>query len=200
MEQRKAEGTESSRGKKRKHNHPAKTELRNIFQQLSQQRSTGLSKRQAESVVQLHEHVSIRRQMELFHMVEIHDRIAMHAEKTIRIELRLEVFQALPNQMRCLPHMQSNVIPRRLHPSDIVDFYNYDRFIFFNCQSLQKARRQSFVAGGHSTSPQRRLSIRAPAIRNLAKIQGSLEALGIKWFYKKVDSGRGKGGQLTDES
>ena len=48
--------------------------------------------------------------MELLDMVEIHDRIAMHAEKTIRVEERLEVLHALPNQMGRLPHMQSNVI------------------------------------------------------------------------------------------
>jgi hypothetical protein len=33
-------------------------------------------------------------------MVEIHDRIAMHAEKTIRVEQGLEVFHALPNSFR----------------------------------------------------------------------------------------------------
>jgi hypothetical protein len=59
-------------------------------------------------------------------MVEIHDRIAMHAEKTIRIEQRLEVFHASPSQMGRLPHMQSNVSPCRLHPSDIFDPYQYN--------------------------------------------------------------------------
>ena len=84
--------------------------LRNVFQQFSQQGSIGLSKRQAQAVVQLHEHIAIRRQMELLDMVEIHDCIAMHAQKAIRIEQRLEVFHALPNHVGCLPHMQSNVI------------------------------------------------------------------------------------------
>ena len=49
--------------------------------------------------------------MEFLNVVEIHDRISMHAEKTIRIEQRLEVFHALPDQMGRLPHMQPNVIP-----------------------------------------------------------------------------------------
>lgn len=49
--------------------------------------------------------------MKLLDMVEIHDRIAMHAEKTIWIDQRLEVFHALPNQMGRVPYMQSNVIP-----------------------------------------------------------------------------------------
>ena len=49
--------------------------------------------------------------MELLDMVEINDRIAMHAEKTIRVEQRLEGFHALPDQMGRVPHMQSNVIP-----------------------------------------------------------------------------------------
>ena len=43
-------------------------------------------------------------------MVEIHDGIAMHAEKTIRVEQRLKVFHALPNQIGRLAQMQSNVI------------------------------------------------------------------------------------------
>jgi hypothetical protein len=86
-------------------------ELPNVFQQFSQLRSIGFSKGQAQAIVQLHEHIAIRRQMELLDMVEIHDRIAMNAEKTIWVEQRLEVFHALPNQMGRLPHMQSNVIP-----------------------------------------------------------------------------------------
>jgi hypothetical protein len=49
--------------------------------------------------------------MKLLDMVEIYDRIAMHAEKTIRVEQRLEVFHGLSNQVGRLPHMQSNVIP-----------------------------------------------------------------------------------------
>ena len=49
--------------------------------------------------------------MKLLDMVEIYDRIAMHAEKTIRVEQRLETFHALPNQMRRVLYMQSNVIP-----------------------------------------------------------------------------------------
>jgi hypothetical protein len=74
-------------------------ELPNVFQQFSQLRSIGFSKGQAQSIVQLHEHIAIRRQMELLDMVEIHDRIAMNPEKTIRVEQCLEVFHALPNQM-----------------------------------------------------------------------------------------------------
>ena len=49
--------------------------------------------------------------MKLLYVVEIHDCIAMNSEKTIRVEQRLEVFHALPNQMGRLPYMQSNVIP-----------------------------------------------------------------------------------------
>ena len=49
--------------------------------------------------------------MKLLYVVEIHDRIAMHAEKTIWIDQRLEIFHALPNQMGRLPHMQPDVIP-----------------------------------------------------------------------------------------
>ena len=49
--------------------------------------------------------------MKLLYVVEIHDRIAMNSDKTIRIEQRLEVFHALPNQMGRLPYVQSNMIP-----------------------------------------------------------------------------------------
>ena len=48
--------------------------------------------------------------MKLLYMVEIHDRVAMHAEKTIRVEQRLEIFHGLPNQVGRVAHMQSNVI------------------------------------------------------------------------------------------
>ena len=49
--------------------------------------------------------------MEFLDMIEIYDRIAMHTEKTIRVEQRLDIFHALPNQMGRVSHMQSNVIP-----------------------------------------------------------------------------------------
>ena len=69
-------------------------------------------------------------------VVEIHDCVAMHTEETIRVEQRLEVFHAPSKQMGRLPHMESNVIPGRLHPSDILDLYNHDPFICFHGKSL----------------------------------------------------------------
>jgi hypothetical protein len=100
--------------------------------------------------------------MELLDVIEIHDRIAMHAEKTIWIEQRLEIFHASPNQMGRLPDMQPDVIPGRLHPPDIIDSYEHDLFIRFDCQSLQEAPRQLWLL--LVTRISRSSSIRALAI------------------------------------
>jgi len=59
--------------------------------------------------------------MELLDMVEIHDRIAMHAEKTIRVEERLEVSSCFAEPDGSLPTCQSNVIRGRLIIRDIFD-------------------------------------------------------------------------------
>src|SRR5262249_39985647 len=53
-------------------------DLRNVFQQFPQQRSIAFSKRHTQSIVQLHEHIAIRGQMELLDVVEIDDGISMH--------------------------------------------------------------------------------------------------------------------------
>ena len=43
----------------------------------------GPPKRQRDSVAQLYKHIATRRQIELIHVVEINDRVPMHAQKTV---------------------------------------------------------------------------------------------------------------------
>ena len=86
-------------------------ELRNVFELFSQHRSVASAKGQVYSVIHFHEHIALRRQMKFLNVVKIHDRISMNAEKTIWVEQRLKSLDALPNQMGCVPEMQSDVIP-----------------------------------------------------------------------------------------
>ena len=73
--------------------------LRNLFELFSQNRSAASAEGQVYSVIQLHEHIALRRKMKLLNVVKIHDRIPMNAEKTIWVEQRLEPLDTLPNEM-----------------------------------------------------------------------------------------------------
>jgi hypothetical protein len=75
--------------------------------------------------------------MKLLNVIKIYDRISMHAEEAIWVEYRLEIFDTLPNHKGRLTYMESNVIPRRLEPQDILDLYNDNLFTCFYCQSPQ---------------------------------------------------------------
>src|SRR5215470_20269255 len=117
--------------------------------------------------------------MELLDVVEIHDRIAMHAEETVWVEQRLQVFHASPKQMRRPADMQSNVIPIRLHPSDILDLNHHNLFIRFNSKSLQETRQGLLLfLASHSDSVLKIHS--ATSNFRSCEIQSSSEALRIK--------------------
>ena len=79
--------------------------LENLFELFSQNRPAASAEGQVYSVIQLHEHIALRRKMKLLNVVKIHDRIPMHAEKTIWVEQRLESLDTLPNEMGCMPEM-----------------------------------------------------------------------------------------------
>ncbi len=50
--------------------------------------------------------------MELIYVVEINDRVSMHAQKTVRVKDCLEVFHTLAKQMRLFAHVEPNVLPQ----------------------------------------------------------------------------------------
>jgi hypothetical protein len=71
-------------------------------------------------------------------VVEINDRVPMHAQKLFRVKQCLKVLQALAKQMGRFPHVEPNVLPQRLHPLDFLDSYKHNFLIRFHGQSLQK--------------------------------------------------------------
>src|SRR5260370_6501752 len=89
-----------------------------VFEEFSEHGSIGSPKRQRHSVVQLYNHIATRRQIELTYVVEINDRIPMHADKAVWVKHSLEVLHALAKQMGRFPNVEPNVLPRRLHPLD----------------------------------------------------------------------------------
>lgn len=119
--------------------------------------------------------------MKLLNVIKIHDRISMHAEEPIWVEHRLEVFDALPNHKGRLPHMESNVIPRRLEPQDIFDPYKDNLLACFHCQSpqilalhrpvLRSAR--VLISPGFNTGANN---------SRFGKIKRGLEPLRIEWL------------------
>ena len=80
-------------------------ELRNIFELFSQNRSAASAEGQVYSIIHFHEHIALRRKIELHNVVKIHDRIPVNAEKTIWVEQRLESLDTLPNEMGRMPKM-----------------------------------------------------------------------------------------------
>src|ERR1700730_7066541 len=87
--------------------------------------------------------------------------------------------------------MKPNVIPRRLHPSDIVDPYKHNLFIRFNCQSLQEAPLRSSWLAASRQLLSREFCPRTSNSRG-RHIQRGFEALSIEWLYEKVDGSRSK--------
>jgi hypothetical protein len=124
--------------------------------------------------------------MELLDVVEIYNRIAMHSEETIRIEQRLEVFHASPKQMRRFANMQSNVIPVRLHPSDILDLNHHNLFIRLNSKSLQETRQGLLLFLASRSGSILKVHSATSNFRS-CEIQSGFEALRIKWLYEEVD-------------
>ena len=79
--------------------------LGNLFELFSQNRPASSAEGQTYSVIHFHEHIAVRRKIKLLNVVKIHDRIPMHAEKTIWVEQRLEFLDTLPNEMASMPEM-----------------------------------------------------------------------------------------------
>jgi hypothetical protein len=73
--------------------------------------------------------------MELIYVVEINDRVAMHAEKTRWVKHSLEALHALPKQMGSGSHVQPNMFSQRLHPLDIFDMHKNYFLPGLYCQS-----------------------------------------------------------------
>src|SRR5437588_11807539 len=128
--------------------------------------------------------------MKLVNMVKIHNRVSMHAKKTIWIEYGLEPLDVLPNKMRRLSHMQSNMIPRRLKPRDIFDSYKDNFFACFHGQSLQELAPHRPDFRGARTL----ISANIPTENSsrFGHIKGSLEPLCIEWLDEYVRGDRGK--------
>ena|SRR5260370_38753961 len=106
--------------------------------------------------------------MELIHMVEVNDRIAMHPQKPSWVKDCLEVLHTLAKHVRLASHVEPNVLPQRLYPPDFVDAYKHDVLILFHDQSLHKLAvghpRPTWLARSAACS-----SVRARTIRDLAK-------------------------------
>src|SRR4029077_8351463 len=98
----------------------------------------------------------------------------------------MKVFHTSPYQMGRLPHMESNVIPGRLHPSDIVDLYKQDLFIHFHCQSLQEGLRRPFLLQVSRSLLNLELY---PGTSNsrFCKLQRAFEAISAKLLHEKVN-------------
>ena len=81
------------------------------------------AKRQGESVIQLHEHISCGGQRELNYMIKIHDRVPVNSEEQSWVENGLYVLHCGADQMRSTGRMHSNIVAKRLEPQNIPDFY-----------------------------------------------------------------------------
>jgi hypothetical protein len=68
-------------------------------------------------------------------VVEIYDRIPMHAQKTVWVKHGLEVLHTLAKQVRSFPNVEPNVLSQRLHPLDIFDPYEHNLLTRLHCQS-----------------------------------------------------------------
>jgi hypothetical protein len=114
-------------------------------------------------------------------VVEINDHISMHAQKTVWVKRCLEVLQALAKQMGRCSHVKPNVLPRRLHPLDIVDSHKHNLLACFHGQPLQ------ILAAGWLgilfARPIGGLQLH-PSTNDFrsSQIQRSLKALEIKWL------------------